>query len=95
MCIRDRGDGGLARVGLGLGADLQFAVQHDPLGGQLQVGGVGEGELAVDGQATQCRRGGVGAYFLACLFIPYYRCPGPSWGGLGWVRYLSKNKKLQ
>ena len=32
------GDGRLARVGLGLGADVQLPVQHDPLGGQLQVG---------------------------------------------------------
>ncbi len=32
------GDGGLARVRAGFAADGQLAVQHDPLGGQLQVG---------------------------------------------------------
>jgi hypothetical protein len=47
------GDGRLARVGGGFGADLQLPVQHDPLGGQFQVGIVGEGEFAVDGQTAQ------------------------------------------
>ena len=31
------GNGRLARVGPGFGADLQFPVQHDPLGGQFKV----------------------------------------------------------
>ena len=47
------GDGRLAGVGPGFGADGQLAVEHDPLGGQLQVGVVGEAELAVDRQAAQ------------------------------------------
>jgi len=34
----------------------QLAVQHDPLGGQPEVGVVREGELAVNGQAAQRRR---------------------------------------
>ena len=34
----------------------ELAVQHDPLGGQLEVGVVREGELAVNGQAAQRRR---------------------------------------
>ena len=50
------GDGGLAGVGLGFGADGQLAVQHDPLGGEFHVGVVREGELAVDRHAAQRRR---------------------------------------
>ena len=44
------GDGRLVRERLGFGADLQLAVHHDPLGGQLKVRLVREAELAVDGQ---------------------------------------------
>src|SRR6202049_4640364 len=47
------------RVGPGFGADFQFTVHHDPLGGQLEVGRVGEAELAVNRQAVQCRRADV------------------------------------
>src|SRR5690606_6107965 len=36
------GNGGFAVVGSRFTADRQFAVQHDPLGGQLQVGVVGK-----------------------------------------------------
>ncbi len=51
------GDGGLAGVGLGFGADRQLAVQHDPLGGQFQVRVVGEAELAVDRQTAAAPAG--------------------------------------
>ena len=34
----------------------ELGVQHDPLDGQLEVGVVREGELAVNGQAAQRRR---------------------------------------
>src|SRR5690606_25632333 len=54
--IVGEGDGGLAGVRLGLGADGQLAVQHDPLGGQLHVAVVGEGQFAVDRQTVQCWR---------------------------------------
>ena len=47
------GDGRVARVGARFAADRQLPVQHDPLGGQFQVGIVGEGEFAVDGQTAQ------------------------------------------
>ena len=50
------GNGRLARVGPGFGADFQFPVQHDPLGGQFKVGIVGEAEFAVDRQTAQRRR---------------------------------------
>ena len=58
------GDGRLAGVGLGFGANGQLAVQHDPLGGQLQVGVVGEAELAVDGHAAQGGRADVQHHVL-------------------------------
>ena len=84
------GDGGLAGVGLGFGADRQLAVQHDPLGGQLQVGVVREGELAVDGQAAQRRRADVEDHFLVLGDRDLVACgrhlvvrPG---GGIGPVR---------
>ncbi len=57
-------DGGLAGVGLGFAADGELTVQHDPLGGQLEVGVVGEGELAVDGQTAQCWRADIQHHFL-------------------------------
>ena len=50
------GNGRLARMGPGFGADFQFPVQHDPLGGQFKVGVVGEAEFAVDRQTAQRRR---------------------------------------
>ena len=59
LFIRDgigEGNRRLARVGAGFGADFQFPVQHDPLGGQFEVSVVGEAEFAVDRQAAQ-RRG--------------------------------------
>src|SRR5687767_8522902 len=43
-------------MGPGFGADFQFPVQHDPLGGQFKVSVVGEAEFAVDVQAVQRRR---------------------------------------
>src|SRR6185503_910220 len=49
-------DGRLARVGPGFGADFQFAVHHDPLGRQFQVGSVREAELAVDSHTAERRR---------------------------------------
>jgi hypothetical protein len=58
------GDGRLAGMGAGFAADGQLAVQHDPFGGQLQVGVVREGELAVDGQAAQWRRADVQHHVL-------------------------------
>jgi hypothetical protein len=59
------GDRRLARVGPGFGADFQFPVQHDPLGGQLEVSGVGEAQFAVDAQTAQRRRTDVEDDFLA------------------------------
>src|SRR5690606_13784069 len=53
------GDRRLARVRAGGRADLQLAVQHDPLGRQLQVGVVGEAELADDGKAAKGGRADV------------------------------------
>src|SRR4029077_15272499 len=50
------GDCRLACMGPGFGADFQFPVQHDPLGGQFKVGIVGEAESAVDRQTAQRRR---------------------------------------
>src|SRR4029077_11186266 len=50
------GNGRLACMGPGFGADFQFPVHHDPLGGQFEVGIVGETEFAVDRQAGQRRR---------------------------------------
>ena len=50
------GNGRLARMGPGFGADFQFPVQHDPLGGQFKVGIVCEAEFAVDRQTAQRRR---------------------------------------
>jgi hypothetical protein len=46
----------LACMGPGFGADFQFPVQQDPLGGQFKVSVVGEAEFAVDRQAAQHRR---------------------------------------
>src|SRR5690606_9132406 len=49
-------DGGVVGVGLGFGTDFQFAVHHDPLSVQRQVGFIGEAQLAVDGETVECRR---------------------------------------
>jgi hypothetical protein len=49
-------NGRLACMGPGFGADFQFAVHHDPLGGQFEVSVVGEAEFAVDRHAAQRRR---------------------------------------
>src|SRR5690606_9456268 len=46
-------------VGAVLAADGQLPVQNDPLGGQLEVGIVREGQLAVDRQTAQSRRADV------------------------------------
>jgi hypothetical protein len=59
------GDGRLARVGVGLAANLELAVQHDPLGRQLEVLVVGEAEFAVDRQTAQRRRSDVEENVLA------------------------------
>ncbi len=70
------GDGRLARVGAGFAADGQLPVQHDPLGGQLQVGIVREGELAVDGQTAQRRRTDVEDHFLVPADGDLVACDG-------------------
>src|SRR5207244_13016692 len=49
----------------GFGADFQFPVQHDPLGGQFKVSVVGEAEFAVDRQTAQRRRTDVEDHVLA------------------------------
>ena len=59
------GDGRLACMGPGFGADFQFPVQHDPLGGQFKVAVVGEAEFAVDRQTAQRRRTDVEDHVLA------------------------------
>src|SRR6185436_21117356 len=46
-------DGRLARVGPGFGADFQFPVHHDPLGGQFNIFVIGEAQFAVDRQTVQ------------------------------------------
>ena len=52
-----QGDDGLARVGMGLAADVELAAgQIDPVGPQLEVPVVGEAEPALDRQAAQGRR---------------------------------------
>ncbi len=52
-----QGDRGLVQIGMGLAADVQLAArQIDPVGLQLEIAGVREAELAVDGQAAQRRR---------------------------------------
>ena len=58
------GNGRLAGMGPGFGADFQFPVQHDPLGGQFKVGIVGEAEFAVDRQTAQRRRTDVEEHIL-------------------------------
>ena len=50
------GDGRLARVGPGFGADFQFPVHHDPLGGQFEILVVSEAQFAVDRHTAQRRR---------------------------------------
>ena len=55
----------LACMGPGFGADFQFPVQHDPLGGQFKVVIVGEAEFAVDRQTAQRRRTDVEDHILA------------------------------
>jgi hypothetical protein len=50
------GDRRVARVRVRFAADGQLAVQHDPLGGQLEIGSVREGELAVDRETAERRR---------------------------------------
>ena len=70
------GDGRLARVGPGFGADLQFPVQHDPLGGQFKVGIVGEAEFAVDRQTAQRRRTDVEDHVLAFCNGDRVACDG-------------------
>ena len=47
------GDGCIACVRTVGGTDLQFAVQHDPLGGQLQVRIVGKSEFPLDRQTAE------------------------------------------
>src|SRR5690606_8091925 len=58
------GDRGVACVRPVCGADLELAVQHDPLGGQLEVGVVREDELAVDREPCKRRRADVEDHFL-------------------------------
>jgi hypothetical protein len=54
--IVGEGNRRFARVGPGFGADFQFPVQHDPLGGQLKVLVVCEAESAVDRHTAERRR---------------------------------------
>ena len=58
------GDGGLAGVRGLFRADLQLAVQHDPLGGEFNVLIVCEAQLAVDRQTVQRRGVDVEHYFF-------------------------------
>ena len=70
------GDGRLARVRSLFSADLQFPVQHDPLGGQFNVLIVREAEFAVDGHAVQRRRSDVENYLLVFLDDDLVACDG-------------------
>ena len=54
-----QGDGRLLRVGFGLGADFEFPVHHDPLGGQFEIFVIGEAQLAFDRQTMQRHRADV------------------------------------
>ena len=77
--IRDivgEGDGRLALVGFGFGADFQFPVHHDPFGGQLEVGFVREAEFAFDMQAAQRRRTHVEDDVLATFNGDFVACAG-------------------
>ena len=74
--IVGEGDGRLARVGLGFGADFQFPVHEDRLGGQLDVGFVREAEFAVDSQAAQRRRTDVEEHILAFFNGDRVPCAG-------------------
>ena len=58
------GNGRLACMGPGFGADFQFPVQHDPLGGQFEVSIVCEAEFAIDSQTAQRRRTDVEEHIL-------------------------------
>ena len=97
--IRDfigEGDRRVARVGARFAADGQLPVQHDPLGGQLQVGIVREGELAVDRHTAQRRRTDVEDHFLVSANRDLVACdrhlvvwPG---GGIGPLRRLDRRR---
>src|SRR5262249_213987 len=49
----------LAGVGFGFGADFQFPVHHDPLGGEFKIFIIREAQSAVDRQTVQRRRTGI------------------------------------
>src|SRR5262245_40431869 len=73
----------LACMGPGFGADFQFAVQQDPLGGQFKVSIVCEAEFAFDSQTAQRRRTDVEDDFLACCNGDLVACvwDAPVWPG--------------
>src|SRR6185503_17022714 len=58
------GDRRVARVRARFAADRELAVQHDPLGGQLEVGVVRERELAVDRETAERGRADVEDHVL-------------------------------
>ena len=65
--IRDfvgKSDRRVARVGARFAADGELAVQHDPFGGQLQVGIVRKSELAIDGHTAERGRTDVEDHFF-------------------------------
>jgi hypothetical protein len=51
-------------------------VQHDPLGGEFNVGSICKAELTVNGHTTQRRRVDVEDHFLACVNGDLVACDG-------------------
>ena len=61
---------------LGFGADFQLPEQHDPFGGQLDVGFIREAQFALDGQTVQRRRTHVEDHVLATFNGDIVACAG-------------------
>src|SRR5262249_2117636 len=71
-----KGDGCFARVWGPFSTNLQLPVQHDPLGGEFNVGSICKAELTVNGHTTQRRRVDVEHHFLACVNGDLVACDG-------------------
>src|SRR5690606_26198898 len=61
--VVDQGDRGIAGMRPVLAADMQLAVQYDPVGDQLDIAIVREAELAVDRQAAKRGRADIEHHF--------------------------------
>ena len=70
MNIVGEGDGRLVRMGFGFGADFQLPLQHDPFGGQLDIGLIREAEVcAVD--VYPASSGGPGEFTSRSTSLPF------------------------